>query len=490
MLRFKHDLFATEDTVSRNVLISCRNSILGLLNISKDVYTSYDVKDVILKRKGLDGLVGYNTKMEEILLLDSTEENDSGLELLRNLNNPSGVPFYNDNETNTSINTVYSKTVHNIHTRYMNISKSKIFSLASKLKQLVTSDSFYTTIDLSYYYILPSQIVKFVLHINNLKNRRLTTKLKDYEYFSKYFDDRLDIMNSIDGDTFKEELSIREVQKGITSYIATNIVDIKPEFDETSGMWYLEFEFSHRYEKPISLVVNYEIVIFNYLIDKFYRLNTVKDRDNTPLKGRDYVYNSQDIKSYLTRIPSYDNENIKILSYYKPFLTALAILDEDKVSLININNLSKYISIEALNYIKKYFSSVSKDLKDIIRVSLQYNRIDREGLIIEQDGMIKSKEPLSYEYVYRVVISICVDVSVIDKKVINRFLDHFKDKYKDRHIVRDKVREVVIPDYKDHKNKTEDNFFEITYPVQTPHRNTNESSFESTTFRILHNSVV
>ena len=65
MTRFS--LFATEETVTRPVLIIVSNAIKELLGINKNVYTKYDVKDsIILKKTKLGNIKIDNNTREEM----------------------------------------------------------------------------------------------------------------------------------------------------------------------------------------------------------------------------------------------------------------------------------------------------------------------------------------------------------------------------------------------------------------------------------------
>lgn len=449
MFSLKADLQGIEETVTRPMLISIVEDIKKLLGLKHEVFTVFNVKDNIVKQKTATGnVIGKNTVNSDKISIEYEEDTEdvSGKRLTSA--RPDFAYIYNDKEVGAYVMPIYHSRKMNISFTYSNKSKSKIFSIANKLKLYTSSDGYDQLHDIEYSYIIPNFVNKLLIEINKLKNSReedVTNRLTLEQYIDKHFDDRVDFANTVDGDIAKTELNIREAQTDIEGYITDDVDGIKPEYDDSTGYWNIIFNYEYVYEKPVSLLLHYPLLVYNHVIDKFFRAfhdEKPKYTKNAIRTGRvrelyNIIDREQDPNDPLTlkhreqylKIPEQDKINLPTIN--RVFLKLCSILiqvdDQDKKSLFNINDIPglklkrsyRDFMIRARDYISKececmfYFELWKNGEKDY------HNKV-----VLDEQGNLTSSYEMDIKNTYRVTISILMDPDLLSargKKMLSAF---------------------------------------------------------------------
>lgn len=483
MIAIKADLQGIEETVTRNIIITAVNDIKGLLGIGSDVYTFFDNKDNLFKRKTRDGgIIGDNSDRGSYIKIEHDENSEDGNELSLIPARPDFLPIYKDEDIGSSFQPIHHSRRINMHVKYACKSRSKIFSIANKLKLYTSSDAMYCLHDFEYHYSIPNFLNKLLLEINNKKNLRLPDgdKLTIEQYIDQTFDDRVDFANTLDGDITKSNLTIREKQLDIEGWVEGDLQSIKPEYDESGSVWYVEFDYTFTYEKPVTLLVKYPILVYNTIIHPFFRTTIYEKpkKDKRAIRtGRaqamhDVTDTEQDpddplaIKhpGYYLPIPEYDTTMLpKPLNFYSRMTVILTVMDdEDKTLLFNLDEIP---SIKLRDVYKDFIINsereyIGDEFKSLFHFELwKNNKRDYQNKIkLDQHGVLRSTYELDYRYTYRVSINIITDLSMLTldaKNRLKKFLEEqlskdtktdTLDKYKKywQHISFNKIRRDVI----------------------------------------------
>lgn len=445
MISTKVELFGTEDTITRPITITVTNDIKALLGITKDVYTTYDIKDNIVKSKNkLGDIQGENTIHDDIINVEYIETSEEGNELSLIPNNSDFKPIYIDTDIRSSILPVYHSRKMSIKFRYSNKSKSKVFSILNKLRLYTSNDGMYKRHELEYHYVLPNFINKLLLHINDLKNLRDTDILDLDMYVNNTFDNRVDFLNTLDANLSKTDVSIREAQLEIQGYITDDLHTLTPEYDEGTTYWSIEFNYDFIYEKPVSLIVNYPILVYNTLISKEFR-TFIKNNEPNP-----NAYRSHRSASMMDLVKRHDLFGIRNDTYY------LTIPDFDREKLpdppnftarmfsvmvtVDVNDLNALFSIDDIPKIK--FKDSVKNL--ILTTEYPYigklhnsmfyielyknNKKDYNNEItMDDNGVLTSKLPLDIKSTYRVMFSVVTDLDMVTPEAKIRIKNYIKE---------------------------------------------------------------
>lgn len=449
MFAVKSDLHGIEETVTRPILISVTNDIKKLLGLRNDVFTVYNVKDNIVKQKMPTGEIVGNTGINTDKIMVEYEEMTEDVSGKRLTSaRPDFMYIYNDEDVDANIMPIYHSRKFNIRFSYFNKSKSKIFSISNKLKLYTSSDAFDQLHDLEYTYILPNFVNKLLAEINNLKNTReedVTNKLTLEQYIDKHFDDRIDFANTLDADVSKTDLTIREAQLDIEGYIEDDVDEINPEYDDTEGYWSINFNYQFVYEKPVSLLMKYPLLVYNHVIGKFFRdfhnekpkksknaIRTGRYRELYYLMDRDQPDNDPltlKHRNYYLKIPSYDKTSLPVVNraYLRLCSVLIQVDEEDKFSLFNLKE------IPGLKLKQKYYDfliynrdKISTDCDCMILIDLwKKDRKDYGNKVkLDEFGNLTTTYEMDIKSVYRVTFNLLMDPDLLSargKQALIRF---------------------------------------------------------------------
>lgn len=444
MIMTRFSLFATEETVTRPVLIIVSNAIKELLGINKNVYTKYDVKDsIILKKTKLGNIKIDNNTREEMLYIESTEVPFDDHELALIPIRPDFRPIYYDEDIGAKFQPIHHPRRVNLRVKYLSRSKAGIYALTDRLKLYTANDGMYNQLDLIYHYSIPGHVGRLIGEINHLKNKRLETALTLEEYINSTFDNRVDIANSIDGEVMKQDLIIRESQTGIEGYITDDLSALFPEYQDDDATWGVEFEYTFVYEKPVSILLQYPLVIYNSMISKEYRIfqkekkrskdayRTARSSDLYKLVEPDRTFKIRDDNYYLT-IPEVDNDKISAppTFYARMFSVLILVNEENKKELFKLSEIPK---IKFRDHVLKYLLEneckyINTKFAGLFYIEL-YKDQDRDTnkVILDEDGTLRTEYDMDMKSTYRVVFNVLTDLNLLNKNALRRVKSYFQE---------------------------------------------------------------
>jgi hypothetical protein len=445
MIKTKADLYSIEETVTRPILIQVTNDIKLLLGLTNDIYTVYDPKDDNYKQKNKVGkITGQTTSYDEVVKIEFQDLNEDGIDVSMQMINPDYDKIYADNEIGSEAVPIYQRRKLNINFAYGNKSKSKVSMLVNKLRLMTASDSMYKTHNLEYSFVLPEFFKKLLLHIVTLKNIHLTPELKFEEYLNNTFDKRIDTTNTLDGNYFKSDIVIRERQLGVIGYILDDLQTLNSEFDEASGMYTITFAYEFTFEKPISLIMKYPVMVYSTMIDNSFR-NFIPENGTPVIGTRTKGYgpmwdvtqrakSALDIgkNSYYLPIPE---EDTFILppppSFMVRLMCILIYVDPNNPRfLFNLKTDLPGIKFKdnAMNLLVDYFKDHINDLYNTIFYFELFKNETKDTsnpLILHDNGDLYTTYDMDIKSTYRVAISLMTDLSVMTpeaRAIFKKFL--------------------------------------------------------------------
>jgi len=443
-----------DDTIVRPVALYVEEAIRKAMRLGeiKTINTTDDITDNDVEKGINNRNSDYNNIRKEVLYIDY--ENiilDNQIGTLRLLNSPFRRIMY-DKKTDIEVKPIYSKAELVLNLNYKAQSKSKVNSVLNSLKLYYNTIGGVWQAGVNYSYKLPDQLVLFMDHVVDLKNRKTDGGLTLEQYIEETFDNRIDFTNTTDGNTDKVFLHIRESQ--LLGYIMIDdIGDIKPVYDSNTSQWGIEFTVKFKYDMPLNLVVKYPFLINNSVIDKKYRLSTNREVDERyhPCDGNLYKANASLLpKLYkgdkYVKIPSIDDVNLpEPVIYINRLFSIMLVVDPDNpYELLRFSELPGIkLNDKVLEFLireNKYFSNVHQSLFFIDYHS--GNKAMNNGLlyieeIVDSDGNIidytlKTKEKMSVENVYRMTFNVVNNIEVLthNYKRILKVMDEIDGLYK------------------------------------------------------------
>lgn len=429
-------LHGIEETVGRPIHNSVINDVKKLLVIDKDTKVFMDEFEpntsVDRSKDKLGQSRSNNAPRDEYMIVEIAEDSSEGFDLNLVNNTPGTYPVYYDSEINAKILPVLHKRDITMTIKYVNKSKSKVNAVLNRVRLMSSSDGMYKTHALEYHYGIDTYVLGLVSNINDLKNLRLPQAVELEEYIQATFDNRVDYVNSLDGNVNKMSIAIREAQLEVIGYITGDVSNLKKEFDESTSTYSISLEYKFSYDKPIALLMQYPIIVFNTPIDKRYRVKPIHKLPKLGLRTKDssayYDTFSEKIEKMVkpndnyVHIPIEDNYEVpKLNDNYNRLFSVLNAVDINNPNLLfyldELPNIHLKDSI--IEYIKQDKDNLSKQYGGLLYFELynytkcQYgNRIVIEvvnevinGVNTERVKLTTTK-PMVIKGEYRVVVSV------------------------------------------------------------------------------------
>lgn len=455
-MRSRVMLHGIEETITRPVLISVTNDIKKMLGIGHDVFTFFDPEEKLKRSKNeLGEVIHNNTQYEEYALAELEEVSEDNNELDLTVIRPETYPIYEDTEIGAKISTITHRRRFNINFTYRNKSKSAVMAMANKLKLGSSSDGYYRRHEIEYSYTIPYYVLELISHFNDLRNKRLEDieKLEFEDYITKTFDDRVTVGATHDAQPGKVSIAIREAIVHLEGYITDSVHDLKPEYDEAETNWTLSFGYTITFDKPVALLLDYQLLVWNSLIDARFR---TFDKQENPTNRAHYnksmgsvsmlsvghpIFHTRPRKEYFT-IPIEDERmNILDVSYLTRMFSVMCVVDPDDPTLLfNIDEIPNYkFKPSILNLLRtSEYSHVGVPYGSLIFISLFDGKNElsfTNRVTMSKDGTLRSTLPLNIKKTYRVMFSVLNDLELLhndSKKRIEKYIARELEIYRDK----------------------------------------------------------
>jgi len=294
-----------EETATYPIVVGATKGIKTLLGVYDTVPLTIGDNGPLPLGKDKTGKVIHTPDiLDEELHVEFSESSTSDYDIALTSLGGTIKHIYADPDVRSMVRPVLYRKTLTLNVTYYAKSKSKVASIANRLRSLSPSDSRHYLHDIEYFYYLPEVVIDLLDNINNLKNTYTTPPVDLDDYIANTFDTRANILNSETGNPGKLTLGIREKQEFVLGTIDTDVVSISKEKDSDTGRWYLNIEYSMEYELPTQLLVSYPITVYNQPIPKQYRLV----KEPIPLATGNRTIDS----GALTDVTTRDSELVKI----------------------------------------------------------------------------------------------------------------------------------------------------------------------------------
>jgi len=446
MIRVRTSLFATDTTIDRPLLITVVEDLKRYLGFDKYIYYTLDEVDKVGKQKNKLGEISSdNAPRSEFITIEADIGIEEGYGSSLVNDNTNYFPIYKDPDIHSKIAPIITRTNYVLNFTYYSRSKSRADAMINRL-HLKPSLSDWTLLhDIEYSYTIPGFIMDLLIEINTLKNTRLTTPVVFSDYIRNTFDSRATMVNSGDGDTFKTDLAIQEVQLDARGFITSDLSTLKTEYDEEHNSWKVPLEYRLMFERPVSLVSEYPVLIYNNLIGKMFRINnadvlsgckpmTFGDQSLHDLVKFNNVdrYLQPPSNSYHLNIPIEDNFRAEIPDpYMVRILSIVAIVDPTTPTvLFNVNDIP-HIKFKAgiIDFMKNEYLYMSKPYESLFYFELLKNGVKdyKNEILIDSDLNLTTKFPMDIKSTYRVMINAVSKLNIIKPTNIKRMSDFVLD---------------------------------------------------------------
>lgn len=266
-----------------------------------------------------------------------------------------------------------------------------------------------------------------------------------------------------------------------------DIKDPVKEFDTGTYTWTVSTTYKINYLVPVSFIVDFALLVNNTMLDESYYIEKADHAiDPTRVKSVLYPesYNIIPNKQDYVFIPPYDNTRSKPIAstITNPIMSVLCCISlTDRRSLFNLTDLYYYqFNDDIIDYMKANYMAMVKPLGrgyDSLFVLDLYKDnalVSRSNLTIDADLNISAIDDLDLSSIYRVVLSVVVDLKLLSPTGTLSI--------KDLDLV-DKLEPIITGKYKKDYRVADSNTVNYLLPVGTSSMKTAQVSLVKTLFK-------
>lgn len=332
-----------------------------------------------------------------------------------------------------SISTEFINYEMNISITYQTRSKVNAEELVNYLKDhaITRGGGYIHSVD--YYYIFPNALLGL------LEDIFVTGKinLNDDKTFIDFIKSG-NIMNAIvltsDINGYQgTDIGLAAVATNqIHGLFEVDIKDTVKEFDTGTNTWSVPVTYKLNYMSPESLIVDYALLVNNSMLpNKYYieKADHATDPNRVVNNLHPEGFTISEYKQDYVSIPPFDNHKVNVQSnrIFKPILSVLvSITNDDLKTLFNLSDLYYYtIKEEYLEYMRLNYLSIVKPMRigfdGIFTLDIyDGNRLlPKNTVTIDNLLNISSIEDLDITRVYRVVLSVVTDFTMLTPRGLN-----------------------------------------------------------------------
>lgn len=366
--------------------------------------------------------------------LDEEYEEDSAI--IGAVMKPENRFIFVDEELDTYIKPVYSKINATLTFRYR--AKDRIEAL--RWRDLVRSRIQMGRRELlhhvAYSYVIPDPALAMLKEIHRLRENVMGYGEDFEQYKTDHFTKRKTTLVTLKGTEPAEAIS--ELQRRVIGSFDFGLRPEKADRDGNGDAWTISFTYKYSYQRPISVVMHYPIVVHNQLVPQKWRVDKQTDRDN--FHTLDHTMTTSGLRYFepdrlidlwkSTRgiyLPSFDDfvPSSVLLNSLRVF-TGLVIVDTDNPEiLMNFLDLGDWkLEDDIAAFLRTEAPYTKFQYKSVFDLSFYRNRdlMDQSLEMIELDSNLNVilKEPVSLRNYFHIRLGICSDLSLLDPDALNR----------------------------------------------------------------------
>jgi len=421
----------TTQAITRPVVLGAIELLKQYTGIKKEVQVQVFTNSNASATPGstLDGGNGDNVRFDahEKVKVDYTEEYDDTDALTAPTNWRDNVPVFLDEPLQIFLRPVYVKATVNLRVEYRCPNEAAAQRWISEIRTYVSMERAELPMELEYSYQIPMAYMVILAHLHDLRESTAGYNQSYVDYLREKFDDRVTVekTNAEKGHQF----SVQERQGGILGWFDFTMVP-QAERNDSNGTWTASFGFTFTYDKPISMMLNYPVVVHNRVVDAKYR------KDPTPYTLTEKRLMNISRRAYeslpFTRpkvfehpiggfvVPSFDDWNPRSFDpHTTSVFTTLVIVDsDDPYQVTNLRDMGRWeINPILLEWTIANRKSVFKKNMSpfVIELYTGNDRWTHEALYLDESLNLRTVTPLDERKVHHLRFAMVSDLSVLSE---------------------------------------------------------------------------
>lgn len=304
----------------------------------------------------------------------------------------------------------------------------------NRIRRRIAEERQHSKHTVSYHYPIPDEFMYVLMQLHLLRENRAGYGQTVGQWFKETFVSRVAPMTNQAGTVSR--FSVKEQQTGMNGWF--DFTDL-PKLQQNTTKWSAEFTYVVRYEKPISMGMQYPLMIHNQLVPDGLRIrgenyNVLVD----PGYGNAQKTRYDRMMSTGTILPGESISGISIpefdewlpgytRSYYSTLMRLMPALSESNLRTLGcLGTLGEWsIDETILNFMYKYHDDLTVSGRNPIHVALYVNDeiMAEDAITIDETLTVHASHDLSLRKRYHVWVGLSYDLFVLDENAVPRFLE-------------------------------------------------------------------
>lgn len=434
------DLKNTYDSISRPVSVGLVRDLINRLGLPNDTRVQYtgSAETIVthgsqLSAKNNQPIFGFDGKVKVDIDERFMEDSVLSTAVLQTQN----TPVFFDGKLGVDIRPVYTQTELAVTFNYTTQSRSQANQWRNSLRRRSAQALMQANLhEFIYSYDVPGSFVAILREIWRLRENVAGYGDSFEQYLRSHFQDRLTIKTDMRAKSAK--LSFPEKQLDVQGWFDFTSEPDQIQKEKEGDLWAVSFTYTVQFDKLISMVIRYPIVVHNQLMDKY--IDFEKDYDNYDRRRGGTIrapmldhFSSarQKLDPHYRGVfmPEFDDwEPRSFSNKLLPILTTLIGVEEsDPHQIFNFNDLVEYeLSDEFKELLKSEREKVFDYLESSIYIEFFKGReqVTGDSLHLTEDLDLRTSVAMNPRDVHHVRINIVRDFTTLSDNATKRLAEH------------------------------------------------------------------
>jgi hypothetical protein len=431
----------TEQSVLRPAIIDIIQQVQEITKIGKDtrIFWPGDIAAMSTNAGSIDNqnserfAIFGAQRINFIEVVEDYNENNVASTSVTRTDNPA---VFWDKALGIYIAPVYVSTDVTINFKYRSPSKTEALRWRDDIRMRVSQMRDINLHTATYHFPMGKEALYLVQQVQKLREENAGYGQTFLEYMASHSTDRLTLI----GDTTGKDaiFVIAEKQGRIQGQFGFDYVPEKPERNDDTGTWEVNFSYKFTFDKPIALNMRYPIMIHNQLLPQdltdfeYQKGNLNKVNKTFSLTGNalnafeaQTTMNAVYDQDVVLRMPSFDDFLIESVPHGTgAAFIALTSIGEDKRTLLDLNDLGDFmIDKDIMKFIKEVeWPYITKQYLSVFYLSLHRNQFQASNgsLECDQDLVVRADRDLDMRTCHRIRFGVATNFTLLKRQAIDR----------------------------------------------------------------------
>lgn len=438
MPKFTIDIHNTQQNVTRPIVFGIVYDLVSALGIPQNVRvmtaSTEDGEDLPIRTAEDERNLKFDPRLKTIVTYtEMFAEDRAAVTVVKKNENK---PLFHDEELGILISPIYAHSEVNLSLEWRFSDRASAHAFRNDIRKYASLFREGLMHEISYNYTLPKvcSVLLVEFHAKRESQAGYGDSLRDY--LQPRFSEQMDVTANVN-DTYRS-LVKREIQTAVMGEFDFQITPENPESADSKATHFVRFNYKVRYDKPLSVYMEYPILIHNTPINSKYYDTTVPFELGLRLQIPSRTGHHLDHYTQNQYVTGFENgAPIPQINDWQPSTTIpgqegllrvmILVNPEDRRGLLNFNELGELeLKPFIIEYLQMERTTVMHNKQAVFFVALYENDKPLEGSMLEIDEELNLRTTFDMDLRknYHVYFSIVWDQRSIDQNAIQRLCQH------------------------------------------------------------------